>query len=107
MILGLSHQYNKPCYIDYVTGDELKNARKASAWTQAQAAARLGVTQAYLSMVERGERAVSSELASKAVGVFEVPATALPLMEYQTRARETGFFQSMLGSLGYAGRPTQ
>ena len=29
-----------------MTGDELKNARKASAWTQAEAAARLGVTQA-------------------------------------------------------------
>jgi transcriptional regulator with XRE-family HTH domain len=99
----LSHKYNRICYIKYVTGDDLKNARKASAWTQAQAAARLGVTQAYLSMVERGERAVSSELASKAVEVFEVPATALPFTEYQTRAREAGFFQSMLGSLGYPG----
>ena len=99
----LSHEYNSTCYIRYVTGDELKNARKASAWTQVQAAARLGVTQAYLSMVERGERAVSSELASKAVEVFEVPATALPLTEYKTRARDAGFFQSMLGSLGYPG----
>ncbi len=54
-------------------------------------------------MVERGERAVSSELASRAVDVFEVPATALPLTEYQTRARDAGFFQSMLGSLGYPG----
>jgi len=99
----LSHEYNSTCYIRYVTGDELKNARKASTWTQAQAAARLGVTQAYLSMVERGERAVSSELASKAVEVFEVPATALPLVDYQKRARDAGFFQSMLGSLGYPG----
>ena len=99
----LSHEYNSMCYIQYVTGDELKNARKASAWTQAQAAARLGVTQAYLSMVERGERAVSSELASKAVEVFDVPATALPLTEYQARAHDAGFFQSMLGSLGYPG----
>ena len=86
-----------------MTGDEFKSARKASAWTQAQAAARLGVTQAYLSMVERGERAVSSELASKVVEVFEVPATALPLTEYKARARDAGFFQSMLGNLGYQG----
>jgi transcriptional regulator with XRE-family HTH domain len=86
-----------------MTGVELKSARKASSWTQAQAAARLGVTQAYLSMVERGERAVSSELASRAVEVFEVSATALPLAEYQTRTREAGFFQTMLGSLGYPG----
>jgi len=103
MSTGLSHKYNSICYIQYVTGDEFKNARKASTWTQTQAAARLGVTQAYLSMIERGERAVSSELASKAVKVFEVPATALPLTAYQTRAREAGFFQSMLGSLGYPG----
>jgi transcriptional regulator with XRE-family HTH domain len=103
MSSGLAHRYNKLCYIEYVTGDELKNARKASAWTQTQAALRLGVTQAYLSMVERGERAVSSELASKAMEVFEVPATALPLSEYQTRTRDDGFFQSMLGSLGYPG----
>jgi len=100
---GLSHKYNRLCYIQYVTGVELKNARKASASTQVQAAARLGVTQAYLSMVERGERAVSSELASKAVEVFEIPATALLLTEYQSRARDASFFKSMLGSLGYPG----
>ena len=86
-----------------MTGAELKSVRKASSWTQVQAAARFGVTQAYLSMVERGERAVSSELASRAVEVFEVPATALPLAEYQTRAHDAGFFQAMLGSLGYPG----
>jgi transcriptional regulator with XRE-family HTH domain len=86
-----------------MTGTELKTARKASSRTQAQAAVRLGVTQAYLSMVERGERAVSSELASRAVEVFEVPATALPLTEYQTNVRNAGFFQAMLGSLGYPG----
>ena len=86
-----------------MTGAELKNARKASSWTQVQAAAWFGVTQAYLSMVERGERAVSSELASRAVEVFEVPATALPLAEYRTRAHDAGFFQAMLGSLGYPG----
>jgi transcriptional regulator with XRE-family HTH domain len=86
-----------------MTGVELKSARKASSWTQAQAATRLGVTQAYLSMVERGERAVSSELASRAVKVLEVSATALPLAEYQKRSRDAGFFQTMLGSLGYPG----
>ncbi len=86
-----------------MTGDELKNARKASSWTQAQAAARLGVTQAYLSMVERGKRAVCSELASRAVGVFDVPATALPLTEYRPRTHNASFFQTMLGSLGYPG----
>jgi len=102
-IAGSLREYNYLCYISSMTGAELKSARKASSWTQAQAALRLGVTQAYLSMVERGERAVSSELASRTVEVLEVPATALPLMEYQSHVRDAGFFQAMLGTLGYPG----
>jgi len=86
-----------------MTGLELKNARKASSWTQVRAANRLGVTQAYLSMVERGERAISDELALRAANVFEVPATALPLADYQAGNRDTDFFRMMLGSLGYPG----
>ena len=86
-----------------MSGVELKNARKAHEWTQVQAAERLAVTQAYLSMVERGERAVSSELARRAVEVLEVPATVLPVGEYRKRKREAGFYQTMLGTLGYPG----
>jgi hypothetical protein len=70
---------------------------------QARTAARHGVTQAYPTMVELGERAVSSELASRAVEVFGVPATALPLAEYQTLTHEDSFFQAMLGNLVYPG----
>ena len=102
-IAGSLREYNQPCYILSMTGAELKSARKASSWTQAQAAVRLGVTQAYLSMVERGDRAVSSELASRTIEVLEVPATALPLTEYQSHVRDAGFFQAMLGTLGYPG----
>ena len=84
-----------------VTGDELKAARLASSWTQNDAAAKLGVTQAYLSMVERGTRAVSTELAATAVGVLKVPATAIPIR--QTQRRRPDYFQKSLGSLGYPG----
>lgn len=86
-----------------MTGTELKSVRRASSWTQALAAERLGVTQAYLSMVERGRRAVSAELAARVMEVFEVPATALPLPEYKARAHDAGYFKTMLGSLGYPG----
>jgi len=86
-----------------MTGAELKSVRKASSWTQARAADRLGVTQAYLSMVERGARAVSSELASRVVEVFEVPATALPLPEYKTPVHDANGFKAILGNLGYPG----
>jgi transcriptional regulator with XRE-family HTH domain len=68
-----------------MTGDQLKAARLASSWTQNDAAAKLGVTQAYLSMVERGTRTVSTELAARVVAVLKVPATALPLGSYRRR----------------------
>ncbi len=95
--------YNRLCYLLDMTGAELKNVRKAYSWTQAQAAVQLGVTQAYLSMVERGKRTVSPELASRTIEVFEVPATALPLAEYRACAHDAGYFQTMLGDLGYPG----
>jgi transcriptional regulator with XRE-family HTH domain len=86
-----------------MTSAEFKNARKASSWTQSQAAVRLGVTQAYLSMVERGERAVSSELASRTIKLFGIPPTALPLLDVLSRNHNAAFFKSMLGNLGYPG----
>jgi len=74
-----------------------------SALTQQEAAARLGVTQAYLSMVERGERPVSAELAGRAVDVLEMPATALTLGPYERHPRDELYFKEMLGALGYEG----
>jgi transcriptional regulator with XRE-family HTH domain len=86
-----------------VNGLQLKEARLVASCTQQEAARELGVTQAYLSMVERGKRPVSTELASKAVELFEVRATALPLDERETRCRDDSFFASDLGALGYEG----
>jgi transcriptional regulator with XRE-family HTH domain len=86
-----------------MTGQELKAARLSSAWTQNDAAEKLGITQAYLSMVERGTRAVSDELAARAVSVLKVPATALPLGQYPLRRPDGAYFQKALGSLGYPG----
>lgn len=74
-----------------------------SSLTQHDAASRLGVTQAYLSMVERGERPFSAELASRVVEVLQVPATFLPLGEYERQHRTELYFKQMLGALGYEG----
>lgn len=84
-------------------GTLLKDSRLRSSLTQNDAAQKLGVTQAYLSMVERGTRPVSTELAARAVEVFEVPATALPLGEYRHSSRNEASFKQALGSLGYPG----
>ena len=86
-----------------MTGADLKDARLASSWTQDDVARKLQVTQAYLSMVERGTRPVSKELVSRAIAVFHIPPTALPLSEYHPRAREVSFFKDALGALGYPG----
>jgi transcriptional regulator with XRE-family HTH domain len=86
-----------------MTGEDLKTTRLAHSLTQVGAAKKLGVTQAYLSMVERGVREVSSELATKAARFFDVPATALPLEGYLPRKRSADQFKMQLGALGYPG----
>ncbi len=84
-------------------GSELKDARVGAAWTQHDAAHRFGVTQAYLSMMERGTRPVPAEFAARVMDVFEVPATAVPLGVYLRRKRGESFFKQALGALGYPG----
>ncbi|WP_263358555.1 helix-turn-helix domain-containing protein [Acidicapsa ligni] len=86
-----------------MTGEDLKSVRTASNWTQSEAAFRLGVTQAYLSMVERGSRPVSNALASKVVRVFPLPATARPIKHRAVRRGGEEFFKRALGELGYPG----
>jgi len=96
-------EYNSTCYLYAMIGNELKAARLASSWTQNDAAEKLGVTQAYLSMVERGTRVVSTGLAVRAVAVLKVPATALPLGPYRRQRRDEFYVQKALGALSYPG----
>jgi transcriptional regulator with XRE-family HTH domain len=86
-----------------MTGADLKAARLNAEWTQQQAASRFGLTQAYLSMVERGHRPVSSCLAKEAVKFFEFPPTALPLEPGDFRPLKEEEMKSDLGALGYPG----
>jgi transcriptional regulator with XRE-family HTH domain len=86
-----------------VNGTQFREARLAASCTQQDAAQKLGITQTYLSMLERGNRAVSTELASKTVELFEVPATALPFKDSDTSSHDDSFFASALGALGYSG----
>jgi transcriptional regulator with XRE-family HTH domain len=81
-----------------VTGTDLKLARTHRGWTQQQAARKLGVTQAYLSMLEGGRRAVPDALAVTIAGSFEVSPVALPLE--QKRSTDLA---ADLGALGYPG----
>ncbi len=82
---------------------ELKSAREEKGWTQQQAAARLGVTQAYLSMIESGRRAVSARLARRLQRAAGLSATLLPLPETLSAKLTNDDFVDELGALGYPG----
>ncbi len=85
-------------------GNSVKEARLKKNWTQKQAALALDVTQAYLSMMEKGHRPVSDRFARRALQVLNLPPTTLPL-----RSEEVGLpvssqkldFSAELGALGY------
>ena len=87
-----------------MNGRELKEARLHRGWTQQQAAGKLGVTQAYLSMVEHGHRVLPYSLARRAVEVLQAPATALPL-RVATLGAPLGSekLRAELAGLGYPG----
>jgi transcriptional regulator with XRE-family HTH domain len=86
-----------------MTGTDLKAARHQANWTQEEAALKLGLTQAYLSMVESGRRAVSAYLRLRALEVFDLPPTSLPLESEGTLLLGEGELKSNLGALGYPG----
>src|SRR5216684_6736885 len=88
----------------FMTGEDLRDARQKKGWTQDETAERLGVTQAYLSMLENGRRLMPSDLARLAVATLQAPATAIPLRE-QAFATPVGSekLSLQLAALGYPG----
>jgi transcriptional regulator with XRE-family HTH domain len=87
-----------------MSGEELREARLRAGWTQQQAAGRLGVTQAYLSMVERGHRVLPPVFARKAVEILHASPTTLPLREgWVSPPSDSDKLRSELAGLGYPG----
>jgi transcriptional regulator with XRE-family HTH domain len=82
--------------------EDLKNGRKDARLTQAQAATRLGLSQPYLSLLEKGRRPVPASLAPKVVKLYRLPATALPLADTPRPADAQDLAQG-LAALGYPG----
>jgi transcriptional regulator with XRE-family HTH domain len=84
---------------------QLRAARKRIGWSQQKAAGELGVSQSYLSMLERGERPLSAELTRRMVRAYGLPPTALPPAEEGWTPTQV-FPQSLaegLAQLGYPG----
>lgn len=62
-----------------MTGKDLKSGREEKGWTQEEAAARLGMSQPYLSLLEKGVRRVPEKLARKAASALGLSAATLPV----------------------------
>lgn len=86
---------------------DLKEGRRQSRLTQATAASKLGVSQPYLSLLEKGHRDVPSKLARKATSLYHLPPTVLPLtldpMSHQVPVVPAQTMAEDLGTLGYPG----
>ena len=81
--------------------EQLKKARLERGWSQQQAARRLGVTQAYYSMLESGRRSLTPRL-RKLMQVYDLPPTVLPVHEVREEVTDD-FLAHELALLGYPG----
>ena len=88
-----------------MTSNDLRSGRQTSGLSQVQAAARLGVSQSYLAMLESGKRRLTLELAREAMKVYELPPTVLPPSEAASSRQglDADALATDLAVLGYPG----
>lgn len=84
-----------------MTGHALRQARANAGMTQVEAAARFGISQTLLSLMETGERSVTPAVAELAVKHLQVALEDLPL-SFDLR-RSDNELAADLGALGYPG----
>lgn len=83
---------------------EFKSARLAKGWTQTQAAAHLGMTQAYLNFLENGKRRLTPELVRRATSVYGLSPGVLPVADvFVPTEADDQQLTELLGKLGYPG----
>jgi transcriptional regulator with XRE-family HTH domain len=84
-----------------VTGPDVRNARKNRGLRQQALAQKLGVSQGYVSLLERNHRPVPPRLAARVAAALGMPATSLPL--HEAKSLEHDDAAPALGRLGYHG----
>lgn len=82
-----------------VNGSDVRNARKARGLKQETLAAKLGVSQGYVSLLERNQRAVPRHLAARLASVLDMAPTVLPVRDAKTWKSDQA--AKALGALGY------
>lgn len=70
-----------------MSAHDLRAARLAKEWSQVEAADRLGVSQPYLAMLERGQRRLTAKLARRAARVYDLAPTTVPRSQRELPAR--------------------
>lgn len=88
-----------------MTGTQLVQFRKQNKRTQVEAARELGVSQGYLSLLEKGKRPLTDELRAKVVWAFHLSPTEMPVSENLFDVREVSNDElgTDLATLGYPG----
>ncbi len=87
-----------------MTPYEFKSARRDKGWTQTQAAAKLGISQAHLNCLEHGKRRLTPELVRRATSVYGLSPELLPTPEAFTPEPMDGErLTEMLARLEYPG----
>jgi len=86
-----------------MNGEQLLKERLSRNWEQQDAAGKLKVSQPYLSLIEAGKRPVTEKLALRAVRVFNLPPTALPVKNHSktSRSKTEDLLAFQLAGLGY------
>ncbi len=84
-------------------GSWLATARKQKGWTQQEAAARVGVSQTYWSLLEHGRRPLSRQLLARLRRYFTVPVTFAPLEGERDVPPTAEALAAALSGLGYPG----
>lgn len=85
-----------------MSGTDLRRARRDRGWTQAELAGRLGVTQAYVCLLERDRRAVPKRLAQRLVTALRLSPSTLPLQAVRG-SLEADEASAALAAMGYPG----
>jgi transcriptional regulator with XRE-family HTH domain len=82
-----------------MTGSDVRTARKACGLMQEDLAAKLGVSQGYVSLLERNQRVVPAHLAAKLASVLDMAPTVLPVRDAKSLKSDQA--AKALGALGY------
>jgi len=87
-----------------MTGEDLKRAREQKGWTQEKAARRLGMSQEYLSMLERNLRSLPASRLQGILRTYRFSPLILPLQgQREWRRLDNQQIGSQLAGLGYPG----